>query len=42
MIVTVYTDPNCSNGATAVGPLDCKPGSWKSFSYDCQNVDLKA
>ncbi|OXV12181.1 hypothetical protein Egran_00058 [Elaphomyces granulatus] len=39
---TVYTDPNCSNGATAVGLLDCKPGLWRSFSYDCQNVDLKA
>jgi len=22
--------------------LDCKPGNWKSYSYDCQNVDLKA
>jgi len=39
---TVYTDPDCSNGATAVDLLDCKPGNWESFSYDCQNVDLKA
>ncbi|KAN0078835.1 hypothetical protein V8E54_005348 [Elaphomyces granulatus] len=39
---TVYTDPNCPNGATAVDLLDCKPGNWRSFSYDCQNVDLKA